>query len=151
MSDSKNYYDNVLTRDKWWSKLYINLFWGGVDDNQIAADLLKYIPENFSGKLLDVPVGTAVFTHNKYAELKNAEITCLDYSADMLEQAKKRFENDGITNISAIEGNVEALPFEDETFDIVLSMNGFHASEVYNAATFFSYSVLSLLKAIFAA
>jgi len=37
-----------------------------------------------------VPVGTAVFTHNKYAELKNADITCLDYSPDMLEQAKKK-------------------------------------------------------------
>ena len=139
---SKNIYDNVLTRDKWWSKLYISLFWGGVDDNQIAAELLKYIPDDFSGKLLDVPVGTAVFTHNKYAELKNAEITCLDYSADMLEQAKKRFENDGITNISAIEGSVEALPFEDNTFDIVLCMNGFHVFPNKNRAILETLRVL---------
>jgi hypothetical protein len=43
-----------------------------------------YIPDDFSGNLLDVPVGTAVFTERKWISLKNAEITCLDYSIDML-------------------------------------------------------------------
>ena len=69
---SKDIYDDVLTKDKWWSKLYIDLIWGGVDDNEIASELLRYIPDDFSGKLLDVPAGTAVFTHEKYSLLKNA-------------------------------------------------------------------------------
>ena len=46
--------------------------------------------EIFSANLLDVPVGTAVFTENKWSSLKNAHITCIDYSMDMLEQARKR-------------------------------------------------------------
>jgi len=33
---SKNIYDDVLTQGKWWSRLYIKLFWSGVDDNEIA-------------------------------------------------------------------------------------------------------------------
>jgi hypothetical protein len=74
---SKNIYDDVLTQDKWWSKLYIKLFWSGVDDKKIAKKILNYIPNNFNGKLLDVPVGTAVFTINKYQKLKEAKITCL--------------------------------------------------------------------------
>lgn len=139
---SKNIYDDVLTRGKWWSKLYIDLFWGGVDDNEIAADMLRYIPDGFSGKLLDVPVGTAVFTHKKYAELKKAEITCLDYSTDMLGQAKARFDAAGLTNVTAIEGDVGALPFEDNTFDIVLSMNGFHAFPNKNRAILETLRVL---------
>lgn len=139
---SMNIYDDVLTQNKWWSKLYIDLFWGGIDDNEIAASVLKYIPENFSGKLLDVPAGTAVFTHKKYAELKNADITCLDYSPDMLEKAKERFKADGLTNVTAMEGNVEALPFEDCTFDIVLSMNGFHAFPNRNRAILETLRVL---------
>ena len=110
---SKNIYDNVLTRDKWWSKMYIDLFWGGVDDNKIAADLLKYIPDDFSGKLLDVPVGTAVFTTEKYRRMKQAVITCLDYSKDMLEQAEYRFRGAGITNIKTKQGDVGELPFEE--------------------------------------
>ena len=124
---SKNIYDDVLTQGKWWSKLYIRLFWSGVDDNAVAREVLKYIPDDFSGKLFDVPVGTAVFTCDKYASLKKADITCLDYSEDMLEQAQNRFKKSGLDNVSTIRGDVGNLPFEDESFDIVLSMNGFHA------------------------
>lgn len=60
--DSKNIYDDVLTQRNIFSKLYIKLFWSGTDDNEIARKALSYIPYDFSGKLLDVPVGTAVFT-----------------------------------------------------------------------------------------
>ena len=87
--------------------------------------MLSYIPDDFSGSLLDVPVGTAVFTQRKWAALKNARITCLDYSADMLEQAAKRL---GVfPHIQCVQGDVGRLPMPDESFDIVLSMNGFHA------------------------
>lgn len=124
---SKNIYDDVLTQNKWWSRLYIKLFWGGVDDNDIAKEVLKYIPDDFAGKLLDVPTGTGVFTYCKYAEMKDANITCLDYSMDMLEKAKERIKKCESENITVMQGDVGALPFPDETFDIVLSMNGFHA------------------------
>ena len=86
---SKNIYDDVLTQRNIFSKLYIKLFWSGTDDNDIARKVLSYVPDDFSGNLLDVPVGTAVFTENKWSSLKNAHITCLDYSMDMLEQAEK--------------------------------------------------------------
>ena len=63
---SKNIYDDVLTQGNIFSKLYIKLFWSGTDDNDIARKVLSYVPDDFSGKLLDVPVGTAVFTENKW-------------------------------------------------------------------------------------
>ena len=143
---SKSFYDDAITQGKWWSKLYFKLLWGGVDDK---------------GRLLDVPVGTAVFTTEKYKRMKQADITCLDYSQDMLEQAEYRFRGAGITNIKAaiereqsdacirstygrlqgknsaereqarpkvktMQGDVGALPFEEDTFDYVLCMNGLH-------------------------
>ena len=95
------------------------------DDNEIARKLLSYIPDDFAGKLLDVPVGTAVFTEEKWRSLSEAGITCLDYSEDMLEKAKKRLCDCG--HISFIQGDVGALPMEDASYDIVVSMNGFHA------------------------
>ena len=122
---SKNIYDDVLTQGNVFSRLYINLFWSGTDDNEIARKVLSYIPDDFSGALLDVPVGTAVFTEQKWAGLKDARITCLDYSKDMLEQAERRLN--GHDHIRFIQGDVGALPMADESFDIVLSMNGFHA------------------------
>lgn len=90
---SKGIYDDVLTQRSLFSKLYIKLFWSGVDDNKIARVILDYIPEDFSSALLDVPVGTAVFTQEKWKRLLNANIICLDYSEDMILQAKKRLEN----------------------------------------------------------
>lgn len=121
---SKNIYDDFLTQQSIVSKLYNLLFWK-VDDVQIAKYVLDTIPNHFSGKLLDVPVGTAIFTNQKYKELKEAEIYCLDYSSDMLQQAQHRFTN--MNHIQCIQGDVGKLPFEDNTFDIVVSMNGFHA------------------------
>ncbi|MCR5149898.1 MAG: class I SAM-dependent methyltransferase [Clostridiales bacterium] len=122
---SKNIYDDVLTQGNLFSRLYIRFFWSGTDDNEIARRILQYIPDNFSGTLLDVPVGTAVFTESKWAALKGAYITCLDYSDDMLSRAKARLGQYG--HIGFVQGDVGNLPMQDETYDTVLSMNGFHA------------------------
>lgn len=123
--DSKNIYDDVLTQRSFLSKLYIKLFWSGTDDNEIARKVLAYIPDDFSGVLLDVPVGTAVFTREKWKSLSKAEIICLDYSEDMLAQAEAHLVN--CPHISCVQGDVGQLPLENESCDIVLSMNGFHA------------------------
>ena len=124
---SRNIYDDVLTRSTWWSRLYMDFFWGGVDDNEVARIVLSYIPDGFFGKLLDVPVGTGVFTVKKYVRMNRADIVCLDYSSDMLDQARDRFWKEGIGNCRLVQGDVGALPFQDGSFDVVLSMNGFHA------------------------
>lgn len=122
---SKNIYDDILTQGNFFSRMYNRLFWSGTDDNEIARKVLSYIPNDFSGELLDVPVGTAVFTERKWASLKDAHITCLDYSTDMLEQAKKRLGSHG--HIECVQGDVGNLQMDDESFDVVVSMNGFHA------------------------
>jgi ubiquinone/menaquinone biosynthesis C-methylase UbiE len=124
---SKNIYDDMLTRKKWWSKLYIWFFWSNVNDIDMANRVLTMIPSDFSGKMLDVPVGTGIFTLDKYRALPKAEITCVDYSEDMLLQARERFSASKLSNVTCIQGDVGDLNFGDETFDIVLSMNGFHA------------------------
>ena len=95
---SRNIYDDVLTRSTWWSRVYMDLFWNGVDDNEIARKVLSFIPDNFAGKLLDVPVGTGVFTAAKYVRMNRADIICLDYSQDMLKQARVRFRQERIGN-----------------------------------------------------
>ena len=67
----------------------------------------------------------AVFTENKWSSLKNAHITCLDYSIDMLGQARKRLGSHA--HIKCIQGDVGNLQMENESVDTVVSMNGFHA------------------------
>lgn len=123
--DSKNYYDDVLTRGSFLSRLYNRVFWSGTDDHEIADWIFSNIPDDFSGKLLDVPVGTAVFTEEKWKSLTSAEITCLDYSGDMLRQARGRLGS--CYHISFVQGDVGKLPFTNGEEDMVVSMNGFHA------------------------
>lgn len=123
--DSKSFYDRVLTQDNILSKAYMKLFWGGTDDVAIAHQMLAYIPEGFSGTILDVPCGTLVFTSTQWKRLNNAKIFCLDYSEDMLRQAQKRIE--GYSHITLQQGDVGALPYEAQSIDLVMSMNGFHA------------------------
>ena len=122
---SKSIYDDVLTQGSFLSRQYIRFFWSGTDDNEISRVILSYIPDDFSGTLLDVPVGTAVFTEEKWRKLSHAKITCLDYSEDMLEKARYRLGD--CNNISFVQGDVGALPLSNESCDVVLSMNGFHA------------------------
>ena len=45
----------------------------------------------------------------------------------MLNQSKEKAEKLKLTNIKFQQGDVANLPYEDNYFDIVLSMNGFHA------------------------
>lgn len=123
---SKNFYDDALTQNKWWSRLYFKLVWGGVDDNEIARKVLSWIPDDFGGKMLDVPVGTAVFTAEKYKRMGKADIIGLDYSQDMLDRARFRLSENGITNIKTMQGDVGAMPFDDGSFDYILCMNGLH-------------------------
>ena len=129
-------YDGIITRSTLLGKLMDSLIWGL--DASLAAkwidDALSPIPSNFSGSLLEVPVGTGVLTMPVYRNLPDAEITCLDYSADMMENAKKRADAMDVSNAAFVQGDVGALPFEDESFDIVLSLNGFHAFPDKDAA-----------------
>ena len=110
--------------------------------DQWIGGALAGIPDGFTGKLLEIPVGTGVITMPVYQKLTEAAITCMDYSADMMNNARKRAEKMGIKNISFRQGDVGELPFEDETFDIVLSMNGFHAFPDKNAAYKETFRVL---------
>lgn len=120
-----SHYDDVMTGRRWWSWLYMHCLWG-VDDNEIARKVLDFIPNDFRGKLLDVPVGTGVFTAEKYKNIAQAGIVGLDYSGEMLALAAVRREEEKLNNLNLVQGDVGNLPYPDGFFDCVLSMNGFH-------------------------
>ena len=123
------FYDGMMTYSTFLGKLICRIVWNMDEEkNHCYLDqALSGIPEDFSGKLLEVPVGTGVLTMPVYQTLPKADITCLDYSPDMMNAAKQRAAGFGISNIRFQQGDVGALTFADNTFDIVLSLNGFHA------------------------
>lgn len=137
-------YDGIITRSTLLGKMMDGVIWG-LGKEQAAQwinDALSPIPEDFQGALLEVPVGTGVLTMPLYLSFPNAEITCLDYSKDMMQNAECRAEAMQIQNVTFVQGDVGALPFEDESFDVVLSLNGFHAFPDKDAAYRETYRVL---------
>lgn len=130
------FYDGMITCSTIPGKAICKLVWNmNKETNTRYLELaLSGIPENFSGKMLEVPVGTGVLTMPIYKTIPAADITCLDYSADMMESAKNRAAKMGIPNIQFRQGDVGSLPFADNSFDLVLSLNGFHAFPDKDAA-----------------
>ncbi len=136
-----NKYDDYITSKKLWSKIIVKIIWG-LHDEEYVKTLLPLIPNDLQGKLLDVPAGTAVFTYNKYKTMHKADIFCLDYSQEMLDYALERFNSLNTTNVHCKQGDVGNMPFENNFFDIVLSMNGFHAFPNKQKAFMETYRVL---------
>ena len=52
----------------------------------------------------------------------------------MMKNAERRTDAMKIKNVTFVQGDVGELPFENESFDIVLSLNGFHAFSDKDAA-----------------
>ena len=144
LGDMGPVYDGIITRSTLLGKVMDSLVWGL--DKELAAkwveDALAPVPTDYAGKLLEVPVGTGVLTMPLYASLPKAAVTCLDYSADMMENAEKRAAALGLSNVDFVRGDVGALPFADESFDLVLSLNGFHAFPDKDAAFRETFRVL---------
>ena len=130
------FYDGVITGTGLFGSLVSNLVWKMDKNKDIEYQKLatSAIGRDFGGKMLEVPVGTGVLTMPIYRKLTNADITCLDYSKEMMARAQNRAENMDIQNISFVQGDVGELPFENETFDLVLSMNGLHVFPDKDAA-----------------
>ena len=138
------FYDSMITCSTIPGKAVCKVVWNmGKEENTRYLELaMAGIPEDFSGRMLEVPVGTGVLTMPVYKTLPNADITCLDYSADMMTSAQHRAKNMGLDNVRFRQGDVGALPFEDGSFDLVLSLNGFHAFPDKEAAYREIYRVL---------
>ena len=139
-----SFYDGMMTYSTFLGKAICRVVWNmdGEMNYTYLERALSGVPERFAGKLLEVPVGTGVLTMPVYRSLPDADITCLDYSPDMMSAAKARAERMGIGNARFVQGDVGALPFDDASFDVVLSLNGFHAFPDKEAAWRETFRVL---------
>ena len=139
-----SFYDGMMTYSTFLGKAICRAVWNmdGEMNYTYLERALSGVPEGFAGKLLEVPVGTGVLSMPVYRSLPDADITCLDYSPDMMSAAKARAERMGIGNARFVQGDVGALPFDDASFDVVLSLNGFHAFPDKEAAWRETFRVL---------
>ena len=144
LTGSNNFYDGMITCSTASGKAVCRAVWGmnKTECDEYLTYALAGIPTDFSGQLLEVPVGTGVLTMPLYQNLPGADITCLDYSPDMMARAQEKASRLGLTNVRFQQGDVGALPFNDSSFDTVLSLNGFHAFPDKEAAYKETFRVL---------
>ena len=142
--ENASFYDGMMTYSTLPGKAICRIVWNMDREKNIdyLERALSGVPEDFSGRLLEVPVGTGVLTMPVYRELPGADIICLDYSEAMMASAQAKAQAAGLQNVRFMQGDVGALPFGDEQFDIVLSLNGFHAFPDKEAAYRETFRVL---------
>ena len=136
MTGSNSFYDGMITCTTLSGKAVCRLVWdmNKAENDACLEKALSGIPEHFAGRLLEVPIGTGILTMPVYRTMPEADITCLDYSPDMMAQAQEKARHLHLNNVTFQQGDVGALPFGDGTFDAVLSLNGFHAFPNKDAA-----------------
>ena len=144
LTGSNSFYDGMMTCSTLAGKAVCRLVWAMSPQECEAYQekAMSGVPMDFSGRLLEVPVGTGVLTMPLYQTLPKADFTCLDYSPDMMGQAKAKAERLQLKNVVFQQGDVGALPYEEGSFDIVMSLNGFHAFPDKEAAYRETYRVL---------
>ena len=138
------FYDGMITCSTLPGKAVCGLVWNmdKAKNTRYLEMAMSGVPQDFSGSLLEVPVGTGVLTMPVYQTMPKANITCLDYSTDMMAKAQRRAKAVGLDHVRFCQGDVGALPFTNGSFDIVLSLNGFHAFPDKDAAFAETWRVL---------
>ena len=86
--------------------------------------LIQSIQANGREHVLEVAAGTCICGRALAPFVR--DITCLDLTEAMLEQGKRLAEKEELQNISFVVGKAESLPFENETFDLVITRLSLH-------------------------
>jgi SAM-dependent methyltransferase len=86
-----------------------------------AAKLVKFAEVGAGQRVLDVACGTGVVAIT--AALRGAKVSGLDLTPALIERANKNAKIAGV-EVEFVEGDAEALPYPDASFDIVLSQYG---------------------------
>jgi ubiquinone/menaquinone biosynthesis C-methylase UbiE len=140
----------VLSGVSGWSYLMYRAFdYNGKRQmsRRIIEGISDYVSLPEDGNCLDVGCGSgalaiAIAKRNPKAHVTGIDRWGKEYASFNKELCESNARAEGVSNIRFQQGDVGALTFADNTFDIVLSLNGFHAFPDKEAAYRETYRVL---------
>jgi len=99
---------------------FLNRFLSAGIDVGWRKKAIKQLVSSKPKNILDVATGTADFAITSYEILKPEKITGIDISEGMLDIGRKKIEKAGLEeHIELLNGDSEAILFDDNTFDAV--------------------------------
>lgn len=101
----------------------------GVHASSDALEVLVEMVKPSGGKVLDIGTGAG---HTAYAFAPYVDsVTAFDLTPEMLAIVSREAKARGLTNISTVEGDAMAMPFEDAAFDgVTCRLCAHHFSDV---------------------
>jgi ubiquinone/menaquinone biosynthesis C-methylase UbiE len=96
---------------------------GGIGQDQVRAKLVKALGGGEVGRFddaLEIGSGTGYFSLNLMQQGLIGSLTATDISPGMLEQLASTAAGLGLDGVTTVVTEAETLPFDDESFDLVL-------------------------------
>ncbi|WP_215223907.1 class I SAM-dependent methyltransferase [Echinicola shivajiensis] len=118
--DDKNHNSNIVKQFSKQASAYTSI----TSHSDSLDKLISISSASKSDKVLDIACGSGIVSCEfaKYA----SHVTGIDMTQGMLDEAEKLQARNNLTNVAWQIGNVESLPYEDDSFSIVISRFGFH-------------------------
>lgn len=86
-----------------------------------TADDLSHLALGPVDRVLDAGCGSGQITRTIAAAVPQGRVTGIDREPRYIDYARRRASAEGALNIEFVEGNLLALPFENDSFDVVWS------------------------------
>ncbi len=83
------------------------------------SKLASRLSLNQDANVLELGCGPGYYSAEVAQSIPNGKLTLADIQKEMLDMAKNRLDSFGISNIIYIQTDATALPFENDTFDVV--------------------------------
>lgn len=95
------------------------------DDKHLEL-IMDYVPVAPGMKILDLGTGTGFLAFPFAKEHVQATVTGLDIVEKALEENRKRAANEGLRNLQFVNYDGMSFPFEDNSFDVVITRYALH-------------------------
>ncbi len=104
-----------------WSRFYDVPWVQRATYRPVHDAVLPALKDRRPARVLDVGCGTGLLTSRMRSELPRSQVVGCDFSAGMLERARRHSRR-----VRWVQGNALQLPFGDESFEALVSTEAFH-------------------------
>ena len=93
-------------------------------DRLIGTRFESEVPIEPTDLVLDVGCGTGKSSRDAARRARHGSVLGVDLSSRMLEEARRRGELEGLTNVQSLQADAQVHPFEPAAHDLVISVFG---------------------------